>query len=242
MTGNHIGGQKPNTALRDKAVELSRLGLGIKSIAAKIGCSTQLVRKARRAAGMPTWIGPRGGKYPEERAIAAMRIAFEDETSLVRTSDESWFGHGRFLEWANRPHYWRNVEKNRERSRIAAIKKYHKRKHDGVFRFERSARFRIWKACKDSGSYKSANTESLVGCSIALLRSHIESQFKRGMSWANYGKWHVDHIIPCSSFDLSNPEQQRQCFHYSNLQPLWARENLSKHHKMPANPQLALLI
>ena len=59
---------------------------------------------------------------------------------------------------------------------------------------------------------------------------HLEAQFKPGMTWDNYGLkgWHVDHIRPCASFDLRDPEQQRRCFHYTNLQPLWAEENLKK--------------
>jgi HNH endonuclease. len=50
------------------------------------------------------------------------------------------------------------------------------------------------------------------------------------MSWDNYGRdgWHIDHIRPCASFDLTDPEQQRQCFHYTNLQPLWAADNIRK--------------
>lgn len=69
-----------------------------------------------------------------------------------------------------------------------------------------------------------------VGCSPYFLRNYLESKFQDGMTWDNYGLhgWHIDHIIPCSAFDLTDPEQQRQCFHYTNLQPLWAYENLSK--------------
>ena len=48
------------------------------------------------------------------------------------------------------------------------------------------------------------------------------------MSWDNYGDWHIDHIRPCCSFDLSKIEEQEKCFHYSNLQPLWAEENMTK--------------
>ena len=51
------------------------------------------------------------------------------------------------------------------------------------------------------------------------------------MSWGNYGKWHVDHIRPCASFNLVNEEEQKKCFHYTNLQPLWAKDNLSKGSK-----------
>lgn len=51
------------------------------------------------------------------------------------------------------------------------------------------------------------------------------------MSWENYGEWHIDHIKPCSSFDLSDPKQQKECFNYTNLQPLWAIDNLKKSYK-----------
>lgn len=68
----------------------------------------------------------------------------------------------------------------------------------------------------------------LTGCTIGELLEHIERQFTSGMSWENRGQWHLDHIRPCASFDLSDPEQQRACFHFTNLQPLWARDNLAK--------------
>ena len=73
-----------------------------------------------------------------------------------------------------------------------------------------------------------------IGCSPAFLREHLENQFTEGMTWENQGQWEVDHIRPCASFALnhSDPEvaelNRRACFHYTNLQPLWASENCSK--------------
>ena len=61
---------------------------------------------------------------------------------------------------------------------------------------------------------------------------YIESKFKEGMTWENYGTWHLDHIYPCSKFDLTKEEEQRICFHYSNLQPLWASQNMSKSNEI----------
>ena len=78
------------------------------------------------------------------------------------------------------------------------------------------------------GNPKIKTTMKLVGCSIDFLKQHLENKFKPGMSWKNYGKWHIDHIRPCASFDLRKPAEQKKCFHYSNLQPLWAKENLVK--------------
>lgn len=85
-------------------------------------------------------------------------------------------------------------------------------------------RFAI-KKCKGQ---KSASTLELLGCTIEHAREHLEKQFTEGMTWDNHGEWHIDHIIPCASFDLSDPEQQKKCFHYTNLQPLWAKDNLIK--------------
>ena len=81
---------------------------------------------------------------------------------------------------------------------------------------------------------KSKKTSELIGCDYETVRLHLEKQFKEGMTWENHGLygWHIDHIIPCASFDLTDPEQQKKCFHYTNLQPLWAKENISKGAKI----------
>ena len=79
-----------------------------------------------------------------------------------------------------------------------------------------------------NGIPRLGRTVELLGCTIEEARSHLESQFSEGMSWENAGEWHIDHIRPCASFDLTYPEQQMMCFHHTNLQPLWAKDNLSK--------------
>lgn len=87
-------------------------------------------------------------------------------------------------------------------------------------------RTRLWFALKGRAKFESAL--ALIGCSISELKVHLQAQFKPGMTWDNYGEWHVDHKRPCSLFNLSVPSEQRRCFHYTNLQPLWAAENLHK--------------
>jgi hypothetical protein len=81
-----------------------------------------------------------------------------------------------------------------------------------------------------NGRNKSAKTQDLLGCSIEDLKKHLEASFEPGMTWDNWQHdgWHIDHIRPCASFDLTDPGQQRQCFHYTNLQPLWAADNIRK--------------
>lgn len=80
---------------------------------------------------------------------------------------------------------------------------------------------------------KSIKTIDLLGCSIEEFKQYISSKFTEGMTWENYGRkgWHIDHIRPCISFDLTDPEQQKQCCHYTNLQPLWWKDNLRKSSK-----------
>jgi hypothetical protein len=103
-----------------------------------------------------------------------------------------------------------------------------KNKDNPIFKIKRNLRRRIHHVVKDN--YKSAHTFDLIGCSPEEFKLHIESQFTEGMSWDNYGQygWHIDHIIPCYKFDLSCPEQQKQCFHFTNQRPLWAKDNLSR--------------
>lgn len=123
----------------------------------------------------------------------------------------------------------RNPEKVKEINRKYS-QKYHT---DAGYRLTVLMRSRTNSALKKN--VKSKTLLQLLGCSIEHFKEHLERQFTPGMSWKNQGEWHVDHIIPCSKFDLSNPEHQRACFHYTNMQPLWGKDNLKKsnHVDMP---------
>lgn len=117
---------------------------------------------------------------------------------------------------------------NRDRVRVKQREYVVNRlKNDPVFHFVSAARRRMSNALSGVGA-KSAKTVELLGCTGAEAVAHIESKFKEGMSWSNRREWHIDHIRPLVSFDLSDPAQQKIAFHFSNLQPLWAKENRSK--------------
>lgn len=111
-----------------------------------------------------------------------------------------------------------------------------KRKTNIEFKVLCNLRKRIWDALK--GNSKSARTTKLIGCSINTFLSYYEKKFTEGMTWKKVmsGEIHCDHIKPCASFDLSKPEEQLKCFHYTNLQPLWAKENLSKGKNIKEKP------
>lgn len=104
-------------------------------------------------------------------------------------------------------------------------------------------RARLRDLVKGKGVKKPSSKQSgFIGCSPMELRSHIERQWKRGMSWENYGQWHIDHIIPCAAFNLTEARHVSLCFHYSNLQPLWAQHNQSKSDALPLDSTLPLLL
>jgi hypothetical protein len=93
--------------------------------------------------------------------------------------------------------------------------------------------------------------DEILGGSDKEVRTHIEKQFKDGMSWDNFGEWHLDHVIPCKAkipltdeyiFDLTKPSHQKLCFNYQNLQPLWESENCSKQNKIHWSIILTLLV
>lgn len=118
--------------------------------------------------------------------------------------------------------------------RMAKAAKYvrERRQTDPAFRLLRRLRARLYKALQ--GKSKSAATIELVGCTREECLAHIEKQFTEGMTHENI---EVDHIVPCASFNLENELEQRQCFHYTNLQPLFKPENGSKGAKI--TPQAA---
>jgi hypothetical protein len=116
-----------------------------------------------------------------------------------------------------------NPEKRREYQR-----KYSKtrRNSDLNYRLKIYLRNRMGAAIKLG--YKSGSAVDDLGCSVEFLKQHLQTRFKPGMTWDNYGEWHIDHILPLSKFDLSKRQQFLIACNYNNLQPLWADENMRK--------------
>ena len=130
----------------------------------------------------------------------------------------------------------KNNHKNYLRIHQEQIRKrdrdYRKQKRNTNINFKLKCYLRTRLSIALKKNIKSESTMKLLGCHIDLLRLHLQSKFKPGMSFSNYGKWHIDHIIPCARFDLSKVSEQKICFNWKNLQPLWAEENLKKQDKL----------
>ncbi len=129
------------------------------------------------------------------------------------------------------------------------LKRRLRRERDFSFKVRCTLSQRVWESvksafqksnCKEYKKY--SNTVNLLGCTIEQLIAHLQKQYQLGMNDQNYGKWHIDHIKPCSKFDLTKEEEQRKCFHYTNLQPLWAIDNLKKSDFFPNHEKIGLKI
>lgn len=96
-------------------------------------------------------------------------------------------------------------------------------------------RARLYVSLKNYSNKKEKQTIEYLGCDIKTFREYFENLFTEGMCWEKMGEIHIDHRKPCCSFDLSKEEEIKKCFHYTNLQPLWATDNLSKSAKFDEN-------
>ena len=135
----------------------------------------------------------------------------------------------------HREHHREWVDKNRDKAN-ARRREYSKSRKlvDIHFRVRGNLSTRLYHAVRNQGTTKDSTTMNLTGCDLDTLMSHLECQFTKGMTWENYGEWHIDHIKPCAKFDLTIDSEQKACFHYTNLQPLWAEDNLRKSDKYEA--------
>lgn len=135
-----------------------------------------------------------------------------------------------------------NIEKVRESAKKWAKENRDKQREYANYRYKNDVKFnltiklrrRLFMSLKRAKASKKNYTIKLLGCDLLFFKSYIESKFTDNMSWEDVlnGKIHIDHIIPCSYFNLENKEEQERCFNYSNLQPLWALDNLIKSNKV----------
>jgi hypothetical protein len=136
-----------------------------------------------------------------------------------------------YLKIEKRKEYLKNKNQYLLRSKLSRQRRYNK---DIQFTLTTKIRRRIHMAIRKQFTSKAYKTRELLGCDYISFKKYFSSLFKKGMNWNkfNKGEIHIDHIRPCSSFDLTKSEEQRKCFHYTNTQPLWAKENLSKGAKL----------
>lgn len=183
--------------------------------------------------------------YREENADkikAAQKEYYANNSEVKRQYSREWYEK-------NKDKVVEYTTKNRERINERHKKRTKERiKVDKQFALGKSIRSRISSYIKQYGGTKRDHTVELLGCSIRFFMDYLESLFTDGMTWENRGAyqrggpmtWHIDHIKPCVSFDLTDPEQQKECFSYKNCQPLWAVDNMSKNARLDWQPKEAV--
>jgi hypothetical protein len=208
--GRHL----PTQAELQRIAGLSRSGFGYKRIVKATGIPKSTVLRNLRRLGLTdpkrkqfSAFGVTGKKYDPHHC---QREAFLLEMKWVRKNDNHWARHPDVVAWSANA----------------------RRKKDPSFRMMHDLRCRLRFYIRN-GKHKE-HMNRLIGCSHSELKAHIAKHFKKGMTWNNQGRhgWHIDHVKPCTAFDLLDPHQQAQCFHFSNLQPLWESDNIRKSDKL----------
>jgi len=150
----------------------------------------------------------------------------EDNKEKIKIKQKIWRDANKETRKVKRKIY-RETNKNK-------IKVYNKSKYknDIQYKLSRNLRGRLYKSI--NGNFKVGSAVRDLGCSVEQLKQHLESKFLPGMSWDNWAHdgWHIDHIKPLDSFDLTDRNQLLEACHYTNLQPLWAKDNLVKSNKL----------
>lgn len=137
--------------------------------------------------------------------------------------------------YKNNKQYFKDKNKvNYENNKDIIFQKANERKKNRLkedinYKLTCNLRTRLSNALKRN--QKSGSAIKDLGCSIEEFKIYLEKKFQEGMTWDNYGKWHIDHSIAISKFDLTNKEELKIACHYTNLQPMWALENIKKGNK-----------
>jgi hypothetical protein len=177
-----------------------------------------------------------GERYGSKHCVACHRISQKKSTQRYRQTQE--------YKTKRRAHRQKPEVRAREKARKQKPERRAKNlawvmariKTDPHFALKRRLRG-LTRAIKRQGGKRAYKTIELFSCTPDYFWQHLERQFEPGMTRKNLGEWHIDHIVPCTQFDLTKPDEQRRCFHYTNLQPLWGSENMSKRDRMDWHPK-----
>lgn len=167
----------------------------------------------------------------EKARADSLRWYRENRERAKETRRSYHWKHIDYIRSARKRKYWEDPE-----SAKRDVRNYNRNRarEDPVFRLILRCRKRTWAAFCEGGYTKRSKTFDLIGCDVSGLVNHLEAQFSEGMSWDNYGEWHVDHIVPLSSAK-SEADVMKLC-HYTNLQPLWAQDNIRKGARLEDSP------
>jgi hypothetical protein len=204
---------------------------GLREISDSFNWSTFTISRILKENGVV--IKGSGRKFLGGREVSMKKYESKPETKIrKRKNYEEWYSKNK----KHRKEYLKkyrekNIEKIREKKRD-----YQKtrRETEPLYRLISNFRTAIYQVLKESNVEKNGHYFEILKYTPEELINHLESQFKEDMSWDNYGKWHVDHILPISSFQIKEigDGEFMKCWSLSNLQPLWGEENIRKSNKI----------
>jgi hypothetical protein len=203
--------------------------LGSTTISERMGFHKTIILRTLKENGVI--LGPSGKRYIGGKSEANKRYYKKNKEDITE-----WY-----KEWAkeNKSYLKEQHTKWRENNKdhVNKYKRDYERKRraeDPKYRLGVRTRTAVWQLLKERGVKKTNKTFDLLDYSIEELMTHLELLFTTGMTWDNYGEWHVDHKIPMNSFQFESTDDIgfKECWKLSNLQPLWGPENLSKGTKL----------
>lgn len=202
--------------------------LGSPSISEKLGINKHVILRVLKENNVK--VGIPGQKYKGGKKTASKRYQLKNQIRLSEYHKE-WQKDNR--EKLNSYHKeWRekNIDRHRERKRN--YERY-KKATDPLYKLISNFRTAIYIVLKENNLQKYGHYFDTLGYTPEQLIEHLEKQFHNGMTWENYGEWHIDHIKPISSFifESSEDEEFKRCWSLKNLQPMWGGENIKKGNK-----------
>jgi hypothetical protein len=205
--------------------------LGTPTISIKTGLSKPTINRILRENGII--LGPSGRRFIGGKKVATQKYESKPETKERKSKNhKKWYLDNKD-KWNSyiKEYREKNADKIRQIKRI-----YHKtrKNNDPIYKLINNFRTAIYQVLKENNVKKNGHYFAILQYSQNDLIDHLEKQFIDGMTWENYGKWHVDHIRPVSSFKINEigDEEFMKCWSLQNLQPLWAEDNIRKSNKI----------
>jgi len=203
--------------------------LGSKSISKELNINQQIILRILKESGIQ--VGPSGRRFIGGKKIADKKYRQKNKEKLDLNS-KNWYEQ-------NKEHRKQYLKEYREKNidKIRENKRNYERTrkaNDPIYKLINNFRTAIYQVLKENQVQKNGHYFDILKYSPENLIEHLESKFKDNMTWDNYGEWHVDHIKPISSFQITEigDNEFMSCWSLDNLQPLWGDENIRKSNKL----------